>query len=217
MLAHATTAGDKRFRKAHVLDRRRHRRPEGRRHRRGRRGAAVGRRSRRGCRGNAARRGDAPSPASRQGPPRPAASTCTRRQPASSPSTRRWSTRINAVDPAITIATLAEYAAVEAGQMVATVKIIPFAVAAGLVDAGGGDPARRARSSPSTRFAPLRVGLVQTVLPGVKDSVLAKTPRVTAGAAGALGQQRSATSCARRTTPNRSPRPSQRLPPTTTW
>ena len=38
------------------------------------------------------------------------------------------------VDPAITIATLAEFAAVEAGQMVATVKIIPFAVKAALVD-----------------------------------------------------------------------------------
>ncbi|RUV60419.1 4-diphosphocytidyl-2C-methyl-D-erythritol kinase, partial [Mesorhizobium sp. M5C.F.Ca.IN.020.14.1.1] len=36
---------------------------------------------------------------------------------------------INAVDPTITIATLAQHAPVEKGQMVATVKIIPFAVA----------------------------------------------------------------------------------------
>ncbi len=42
---------------------------------------------------------------------------------------------INAVDPTITIATLAQHAPVEKGQMVATVKIIPFAVASGLVDA----------------------------------------------------------------------------------
>ena len=42
---------------------------------------------------------------------------------------------INRVDPAITIATVAEFAAVEAGQMVATVKIIPFAVKAALVEA----------------------------------------------------------------------------------
>ena len=40
---------------------------------------------------------------------------------------------INRVDPAITLATLKEYAAVEAGQMVATVKIIPFAVGQGSV------------------------------------------------------------------------------------
>ncbi len=39
------------------------------------------------------------------------------------------------VDPTITIATLAKHAPVEKGQMVATVKIIPFAVASALVDA----------------------------------------------------------------------------------
>ena len=42
---------------------------------------------------------------------------------------------INAVDPVITIATLAQHAPVEPGQMVATVKIIPFAVSSALVDA----------------------------------------------------------------------------------
>ena len=35
------------------------------------------------------------------------------------------------------------------------------------------------RPSPVKPFRPMRVGLVQTVLPGVKDSVLAKTVRVT--------------------------------------
>ena len=43
--------------------------------------------------------------------------------------------RINAVDPALTLATLPASAAVAAG-MVATVKIIPFAVPAGVLDEG---------------------------------------------------------------------------------
>ncbi|TIO54060.1 MAG: 4-diphosphocytidyl-2C-methyl-D-erythritol kinase [Mesorhizobium sp.] len=85
---------------------------------------------------------------------------------------------INAVDPAITIATLAQHAPVETGQMVATVKIIPFAVAAGLVDAvieicGGGE------IFAVNAYKPVNVGVIQTMLPGVKPSVLDKTLRVT--------------------------------------
>lgn len=85
---------------------------------------------------------------------------------------------INAVDPAITIATLAQHAPVETGQMVATVKIIPFAVPAGLVDmvvgicAGGEIFAVNA-------YRPVDVGVIQTTLPSVKPSVLDKTLRVT--------------------------------------
>lgn len=85
---------------------------------------------------------------------------------------------INAVDPAITIATLAHYAPVESGQMVATVKIIPFAVDGALVEAvraicAGGE------IFAVNAYRPLRLGIVQTVLPGVKPSVLDKTVRVT--------------------------------------
>ncbi|TIO79519.1 MAG: 4-diphosphocytidyl-2C-methyl-D-erythritol kinase [Mesorhizobium sp.] len=85
---------------------------------------------------------------------------------------------INAVDPAITIATLAQHAPVETGQMVATVKIIPFAVAAGLVDAvieicAGGE------IFAVNAYKPVNVGVIQTMLPGVKPSVLDKTLRVT--------------------------------------
>ena len=36
-----------------------------------------------------------------------------------------------------------------------------------------------ARHSPSSRSGRCKVGLIQTVLPGVKDSVLAKTVKVT--------------------------------------
>jgi molybdenum cofactor cytidylyltransferase len=85
---------------------------------------------------------------------------------------------INRVDPAITIATVAEFAAVEAGQMVATVKIIPFAVKAALVDAVC-SLARKRQAFGVKPFRPLKIGMVQTVLPGIKDSVLAKTVKIT--------------------------------------
>ncbi|TPJ54693.1 MULTISPECIES: molybdopterin-binding/glycosyltransferase family 2 protein [unclassified Mesorhizobium] len=85
---------------------------------------------------------------------------------------------INAVDPTITIATLGQHAPVEKGQMVATVKIIPFAVGSALVDAvmeicAGGE------IFAVNAYRPIRVGVIQTVLPGVKPSVLDKTLRVT--------------------------------------
>lgn len=86
---------------------------------------------------------------------------------------------VNAVDPAITLATLPEFAPVEAGQMLATVKVIPFAVGSQLVE--------RAVTAAAGKgviglhpFRPRRVGLVQTVLPTVKPSVLDKTARLTA-------------------------------------
>jgi molybdenum cofactor cytidylyltransferase len=85
---------------------------------------------------------------------------------------------VNAVDPAITLATVAEHAAVSAGQMVATVKIIPFAVATGLVETVASLCAGREAFAVHP-FRPHRVGLVQTVLPSVKASVLDKTVRVT--------------------------------------
>ncbi|WP_353640993.1 molybdopterin-binding/glycosyltransferase family 2 protein [Mesorhizobium sp. WSM2239] len=85
---------------------------------------------------------------------------------------------INAVDPAITIATLANFAAVEQDQMVATVKIIPFAVPNDTVEAVT-ELCRRGEIFAVHPFSPKRVGIVQTVLPGLKDSVLAKTTRIT--------------------------------------
>ncbi|TPI83238.1 molybdopterin-binding/glycosyltransferase family 2 protein [Mesorhizobium sp. B2-8-9] len=85
---------------------------------------------------------------------------------------------INAVDPAITIATLAQHAPVEKGQMVATVKIIPFAVAESLVDSVVRICAGREIFAVNA-YRPITVGVIQTMLPGVKPSVLDKTLRVT--------------------------------------
>lgn len=91
---------------------------------------------------------------------------------------RRVIDAINGIDPAITLATLEPFAAVEAGQMVATVKIIPFAVAENLL--AQAETACRRRQAFSVRpFVPRRVGLIQTVLPGMKTSVLDKTARIT--------------------------------------
>ena len=85
---------------------------------------------------------------------------------------------INGVDEAITFATLAAYKPVVEGEMVATVKLIPFGVEATLRDA-----AVKAASGGALRIAPYtvkRVGIVSTLLPGLAPKVIEKTLRVTA-------------------------------------
>ena len=79
----------------------------------------------------------------------------------------------NRVDDAITIATLAEYAPVEAGDMAATVKIIPFATSAAAL-AAACDAVGQAAVSVAP-YRPLRLGVVSTLLPGLKNSVVNKT------------------------------------------
>ncbi len=95
--------------------------------------------------------------------------------------------RLNLVDEAITLGTLPPFAVVEPGQMVATVKIIPFGAPEGAVS----DCVQAAISEgPLLRVAPFRelsVGLVQTRLPGLKESILDKTRQVTEGRLAALG------------------------------
>ncbi len=85
---------------------------------------------------------------------------------------------VNAVDPEITLATLADHVTVDPGTMVATVKIIPFGVAAAKVDAA----VKALRGAAVLRvhaFSARRVALVQTVLPSTKPTVLDKTTKVT--------------------------------------
>ncbi len=86
---------------------------------------------------------------------------------------------VNAVDESLTVATLADAASVAAREMVATIKIIPFAVAESVLT----EAERVARQRPVLRlhpFQPLRVGLVMTSLPGMKHSILAGTAEATA-------------------------------------
>ncbi|AWN41484.1 molybdopterin-binding protein [Methylobacterium durans] len=84
----------------------------------------------------------------------------------------------NAVDEAITVATLPPFRPVAAGEMVATVKIIPYAVPGALLDR-----ARAAAASARIDVAPYRlarIGVVSTLLPGLKPSTVDKTLRILA-------------------------------------
>ena len=84
--------------------------------------------------------------------------------------------QVNAVDEAITVATLPRYRAVADGDMVATVKIIPFSTQAPMLEAAlAAAPAGAISVKP---FKPMRVGVVSTTLPGLKATVVAKTLRV---------------------------------------
>jgi molybdenum cofactor cytidylyltransferase len=88
--------------------------------------------------------------------------------------------RLNEVDPDITLATLEAYAPVVPGKMIATVKIIPFAVSAAARDKA---VAVARGAAPLVRVAPYkikRVGVISTLLPGLADKVIEKTLRVTA-------------------------------------
>lgn len=86
--------------------------------------------------------------------------------------------RFNQIDEAITLATLPAFAVVEPGQMVATVKIIPFAAPAAAVarclEVLAEGPLVRVAA-----FRSWRARLIQTELPGVPQKVLDKTVRVT--------------------------------------
>jgi len=83
--------------------------------------------------------------------------------------------RINLVDEGMTVGTLTPYTQVEPGQMVATVKVIPFALPNHIVEtcvsiANQGSPVLH-----FARFRGRRVGFVQTRLPVTKESVLDST------------------------------------------
>ncbi len=93
--------------------------------------------------------------------------------------------RINLVDEALTVATLPDYAVVGPGDMVATIKVIPFAVSAATqsrveVQAEGG-------AFSLHPFRPLRVGLVLSQTATLKQSVIDGTIAVTTSRIVALG------------------------------
>ena len=87
--------------------------------------------------------------------------------------------RLNRVDEAVTAATLAAYKPVVEGEMIATVKIIPFAVTAAARDKA---LAEASRAKPVIRVAPYtikKVGIVSTLLPGLAPKVIDKTLKIT--------------------------------------
>src|SRR5207244_11551265 len=94
---------------------------------------------------------------------------------------------LNLVDEAVTLGTLPPFAVVDPRQMVATVKIIPFAVPEAAVAkaaafAAEGEPLLRVAA-----FVPRDIALIQTRLPGFKESILDKTRQVTEQRLAALG------------------------------
>ena len=85
--------------------------------------------------------------------------------------------RFNAVDEALTVATLSAPRAVREGDMLATIKVIPFAVPGAVLDRAlaclGTDRAIRVEA-----FKSMATAVIQTRLPATKETVLDKTSRV---------------------------------------
>src|SRR5207302_3025384 len=94
---------------------------------------------------------------------------------------------LNLVDEAVTLGTLPPFAVVEPRQMVATVKIIPFAVPEDAVAKAAGFAAEGEPLLRVAAFVPRDVALIQTRLPGLKESILDKTRQVTEQRLAALG------------------------------
>jgi molybdenum cofactor cytidylyltransferase len=85
---------------------------------------------------------------------------------------------LNAVDEGITVATLPPFAAVSPDEMVATVKIVPFAVRE-VALAKAEAIARERRPLRLEPYRPFEARLIQTVLPGTPGKILEKTVAVT--------------------------------------
>jgi molybdenum cofactor cytidylyltransferase len=86
---------------------------------------------------------------------------------------------LNRIDEAITVATLPAYKPVVEGEMIATVKIIPFAVSGRARDAA---LALAGRGAKIIRVAPYKIrkiGIVSTLLTGLSPKVIEKTLKIT--------------------------------------
>ncbi|MBN9539695.1 MAG: molybdopterin-binding/glycosyltransferase family 2 protein [Reyranella sp.] len=95
---------------------------------------------------------------------------------------------LNELDESVTVATLPPYARVEPRQMVATVKIIPYAAPRTAVARAVG--VAKSANQPLVSVAPfqaMRAGLVQTRLPGTRDKVLDKAVGTTSKRLTSLG------------------------------
>ncbi len=95
--------------------------------------------------------------------------------------------RINALDEAVTVATLPPHDPVAPERMVATIKIIPFAAPAAAVARAEAVAAEGPAPIRVAPFRPLAAGLIQTRLDGTLDKVLDKTRTVTAERLAGLG------------------------------
>jgi molybdenum cofactor cytidylyltransferase len=87
--------------------------------------------------------------------------------------------RINAVSEGITLGTLPDFSVLGARDLVATIKIIPFAVPGSLLSVAEAVARQGSPALVVHPFKPLKVGMVATQLPGIKESVIEKTVSVT--------------------------------------
>ncbi|WP_338662679.1 molybdopterin-binding/glycosyltransferase family 2 protein [Pararoseomonas sp. SCSIO 73927] len=79
--------------------------------------------------------------------------------------------RLNALDESLTLATLPDFTVVQPKDMLATVKVIPFAVPGDALHVA--EAMLRGGAALSVHpFRPLKVGLVSSELPGMKEAVL---------------------------------------------
>ncbi len=79
---------------------------------------------------------------------------------------------INAVDESLTVATLPNHTPVSPREMLATIKVIPFAVPGAVLGVAEAVARGRTPAFAVHPFRPLKVGLVLTELPGIKESVM---------------------------------------------
>ena len=94
---------------------------------------------------------------------------------------------LNAIDEAVTLATVAPDEPVASGQLIATVKVIPLGIARKTIDSWA---AAMSRAEPPISIAPFTdhaVGLLLSYLPGTKLNVLDKTRQTIAARVSRLG------------------------------
>lgn len=93
----------------------------------------------------------------------------------------------NLVDESITLGVVPPFQVVSKGQMVATLKIIPFALPRNTVQIAQSIAEKSERLLTIAPFRSLKVGLVQSRLAGTKETVLDSTFKVTEARVEALG------------------------------
>ncbi|UFN50347.1 molybdopterin-binding/glycosyltransferase family 2 protein [Roseomonas sp. OT10] len=93
---------------------------------------------------------------------------------------------INALDESVTLATLPPFASVAPKEMVATIKVIPFAVPGAVLDRAEA-LARGGEALALHPYRPLLAGLVISELPGMKQAIFDNAAQVTGARIAALG------------------------------
>ncbi len=95
---------------------------------------------------------------------------------------------INLIDEAVTVATIPAYSVTTNGQLIATIKIIPFAIPKAVLDR----VIERVGDQSLVNVSPFEkksIGLIMTRLPGMKESILDKTLQTAINRVTGLGSE----------------------------